>query len=76
MSGKDAARQILELAAREEYLAADLVARALTLSSRQVIRDWRRRQLREVRVGRTILLPSALVISTYFSLTTPSTNTT
>ena len=76
MSGKDAARKLLELADREEYLAADLVARALTLSSRQVMRDWRRRQLREVRVGRTILLPSALVVITYFSPSSHATSAT
>ncbi len=76
MTGLDAVRKVLELAEREEYLAAELVARALSRSSRQIVRDWRRRQLREVRVGRTILLPSTLVISTYFSPSTNATNAT
>lgn len=76
MSGKDATRQVLDAAVREEYLAVDLVARALSLSSRQVIRDWRRRHLREIRVGRTILFPAALVVSTYFSPSSNATGTT
>lgn len=73
MSGIEAVRQLLALAQQEEFLAAELVARALSLGTRKVIRDWRRRQLPEKRVGRTILLPSRTVVVTYFSDVSPST---
>lgn len=67
MSGRDAVKKLLEDAKREEFLAADLVARALRQDRRRVIRDWRRRELPETRVGRAILFPSAIVLATYFS---------
>jgi len=72
VSGRDAARQLLKDAEHEEFLAADLVARALGCGNRQVLRDWRRRQLPELRVGRTILFPARIVVETYlyfFSVT-------
>lgn len=66
MSGKQARQQVIALAEREEFIAAELVARALSLSSRQVLRDWRRRRYPEIKIGRTILLQSSLVLSVYF----------
>lgn len=65
MSGSDAARQVTELATREQVIDADTVARALAIPSRTLLRDWRRRKLPEEKVGRTILLPARLVIETY-----------
>lgn len=73
MSGKQAVQQVIAMAAREEFIAAELVARALSLSSRQVLRDWRRRRYPEVKIGRTVLLQSSLVMAAYFS---PSSQTT
>ncbi len=69
--GQDAVRRILEAARREEVIAAALVARALTVSQRKLLRDWRRRgfQKLETHVGRAIFLPSHLVIPTYFPAT-------
>lgn len=66
MSGIDAAKELLAAAAREEVIAADLVARALGQSKRRLLRDWRRRQLPETHVGREILLASTLVLAAYF----------
>jgi hypothetical protein len=56
MSGTDAVRQLLTAPAREDLIAAGLVARALGQSKRGLLRDWRRRQKLETRVGREILL--------------------
>lgn len=68
MSGAEALRQIEAAAQREVFLRADLIARALTVSSRQFLRDWRRRKFPETRVGRrTVLLPARLVYATYFT---------
>lgn len=57
---------ILEQARREELIALELVARATTVSARRVLRDWRARQLPVTQIGRTVLLPSRLVLSVYF----------
>lgn len=65
MSGREAARQVLDMADREQVIDADVVARALTVSSRTLLRDWRRRNLPEQKIGRTILLPVRTVIETY-----------
>lgn len=66
VSGRDAAQQVLAEATREEFIAAELVARALRTSSRTLLRDWRRRCHPETRVGRSVLLPAGLVLRTYF----------
>jgi len=64
------------LAEQEEFIDAALVARALARSSRQLMRDWRRRQYPAVKVGRTIVLQSSLVLATYFSPASKTTKAT
>lgn len=66
MSGRDATKQLLSAMSREDVVDAALVARALGLSKRKVLRDWRSRQLPETNVGRDIRLSSDLVLRTYF----------
>jgi len=66
MSGRDATRQLLIAVSREDVVDVDLVARALSVSKRTMLRDWRRRNLPETRVGKEIRLSSDLVIETYF----------
>lgn len=57
---------ILDQARREELIPLDLVARATTISARKVLRDWQKRHLPYTKIGRTILLPSRLMLETYF----------
>lgn len=67
MSGLEAARQLLEEAKREEFLDADLVARALRVSRKVLLRDWHRRRLPgHMHVGQEHRLASVVVIQTYF----------
>ena len=59
-------QQIIEYARHEELITVALVARAAGMSSRTIVRDWKRRRYPVTKIGRTVLLPSALVLSTYF----------
>ncbi|HVH28302.1 MAG TPA: hypothetical protein VM818_16165 [Vicinamibacterales bacterium] len=62
-----AARHYVEVAAqREAFIAADVIARALTVSTRTLLRDWRRQQLPETKVGRCILFPARTAYAKYF----------
>lgn len=71
MSGQDAVRQLLAEAEREEFIAVELLARALRQTRRRVMRDWRKRRQPETHVGREILLASRLVLAIYFPHTLP-----
>jgi hypothetical protein len=66
LSGVAAARRLLEEAKKEEFVAIELVARALRSSRRRVLRDWHTRGLPVTRVGHRKLLASRLVLSAYF----------
>lgn len=66
MSGTDAVKQLLSIAAREDVIDVGVVARALGKSKRKVLRDWRKRQQPETRVGRDVMLASRLVLAIYF----------
>jgi len=63
----DAIRAVIEAADRDELVAFELVARAIEVSGERLMRDWRRRRLPEVRVGRAIRLPARIVRETHFS---------
>jgi hypothetical protein len=67
LSGADALRQIEAAAQREVVLNAELVARALSVSRKQLLRDWKSRGLPLVRVGYTTLLPVDDVCRAYFA---------
>lgn len=71
LSGVEAARRLLEEAKCEEFLALELVARALRSSRRRVERDWRARQLPVTRLGHAKFLSARLVLSTYFPHASP-----
>lgn len=73
MSGNDAVRELLEAAKREDVLALELVARALTKSRKKVLRDWKSRNLPITQVGRDTLLPAMMVLRVYFRHHLPST---
>lgn len=66
MTGSQAMKELLSAVSREEVVDSGLVCRALNLSKRKLLRDWRRRQKPETKVGREILLASRLVMETYF----------
>jgi hypothetical protein len=66
VSGREATKQLLDEAAREEFVAVALVARALQQNGRRVLRDWKKRNYPVTRIGRTILLHAPLVVRTYF----------
>ena len=66
MSGTDAVKQLLAVAAREDVIDVAIVARALGKSRRKLLRDWRKRGNPETRVGRDVSLASTLVLRTYF----------
>lgn len=67
MSGREAVEQLVAEARREELVALDVVARALRVSQRKVLRDWRiTRQLPVTQVGRHTWLASSLVLRIYF----------
>lgn len=67
LTGREAARQVLAEAEREEFVSLDLVARALRWENRRVLRDWMwRRQFPITRVGRAVMLSSTLVVRAYF----------
>lgn len=66
MSGTEATRQLLDLCAREEFVALDLVARALAVSKRRIWSDWKRKKRPFTAVGREVRLASSLVIEVYF----------
>lgn len=66
MTQSDAVKALLEAADHDCVIAVDLVARALEISGRLVLRDWRTRQLCEIRIGRHVRLPARLARETYF----------
>jgi len=66
VSGTDAVKQLLAVAACEDVIDVAIVARALGTSRRKLLRDWRKRGKPETRVGRDISLASTLVLQTYF----------
>jgi hypothetical protein len=66
MTGISAAKELIAAARREEVVSSDLVARALGQPKRRLLRDWRKRNQPETRVGREIMLASTLVLSIYF----------
>lgn len=66
MSGAEALRQIEVAAQREIVLNAALVARALNVSRRHLLRDWASRGLPKITIGYTTLLPIDDVCRAYF----------
>jgi hypothetical protein len=67
VSGREAVNELLALATREDVVDAGVVARAVGVSKRQLLRDWRvRRKLPITRVGRDIRLSCELALRTYF----------
>lgn len=66
MSGQDAIKELLAVAAREDVVSSDLVARALTVPKWKLLRDWRRRKHPVTKVGRDILFSADLTMRTYF----------
>lgn len=65
MTGLDACRTIRQRAEAECVVNLDLLARALTMSKRAVLRDWRRRGLPTTTIGRQVLLPARAVIKRF-----------
>jgi hypothetical protein len=66
LTGLEAARRVLEEAKREEFVAADLVARALRCSRRRLLRDWEGRGHPVTALGQFRLLAARLVLQVYF----------
>jgi hypothetical protein len=66
MSGRQAAKEILAKAEREEFIGLAVLARALGKDYRTVLRDWEARHHPYTRVGRDYLLYAPLVLQTYF----------
>lgn len=61
------ARDVLDLARREELIAVEVLAEALRVSRKTLLRDWQSRHLPTTSVGRRVWLASALVVREYFS---------
>lgn len=67
LTGLEAAKRILAEAEREEFVSIWLVARALQVSRRRLLKDWTGRlKLPVARIGDERQLPAQLVIETYF----------
>jgi hypothetical protein len=65
------ARDVLAMAAREEFIALDVLARALKTSRKTLLRDWEGRRYPMTTLGRRILLASTFVVRAYFPHTIP-----
>ena len=60
------AADVLALARQEEFVALEVLARALQVSRKTLLRDWESRRLPTTAVGRRVWLASSLVLRAYF----------
>lgn len=60
-------QQILEEAAREEFLAVELLMRLFRVDRRTMLEDCRRRHIVVTWVGRTALIPCAAIRRHYLT---------
>lgn len=60
------AAEVLALAKREEFIALEVLAQALQVSRKTMLRDWESRRLPITSIGRRVWLASTLVLREYF----------
>lgn len=63
------AKDVLAACEREEFIALDVLARALKASRKVLLKDWESRRYPMTTLGRRILLASTFVVRAYFSHT-------
>ena len=67
-------RDLVAQAKTEEYLAVEVIARALQVSRRKLMRHMKRKQIPFVQVGRSVRIHADVFLKTFAANTFPATS--